>query len=252
LHGEGRLRVWSLVITVMGDVAQPHGGQIPFPVLQSILERLGVEPGALRTAMSRLVADGWLVRDRMGRTSHYALSAQGLAEYGPAAARIYATAPAPPESWTIALVDGDSAGIPLTGGFCLFPGPAPDRAVIAVEGPLHITDEAGGRFLAAGHRAALERLANDLDVLNRAELAPLDAIAARVLLIHRWRRIVLRYDPLPDCLMPAACADLHDRVAAAYRRLLAASELWLKSGTANGFTAQDAADSVLQQRFVRD
>ncbi|MGB3316956.1 MAG: hypothetical protein WBB85_21405, partial [Albidovulum sp.] len=169
LHAEGRLRVWSLVITIMGDVAQPHGGRIPASVLQSILGRLGVEPGALRTAVSRLVADGWLTRERRGRISHYALSPRGLTEYGPAAARIYALAPPPPDIWTIALNDGQCTGIPLASGFCLLPGRAPNDAVIAVEGELRIGDEARGRFLAADHVDALQRLTHDLAALERTE-----------------------------------------------------------------------------------
>lgn len=250
LHAEGRLRVWSLVITIMGDVAQPHGGRIPLPVLQSILGRLGVEPGALRTAMSRLVADGWLTRDRVGRTSHYELSPHGLAQYQPAAKRIYAPAAAVPDIWSIALSDGACQGIPLTGGLCLYPGRAPDGAVIAVEGRLQVRDGAADLFIGTEHRTALNRLTDDLTALERTDLAPPDAMGARVLLIHRWRRIVLRYPALTECLLPAFCNGLHDRVASAYRLLLGASETWLKAGSVEGFALQDGSDAVLRRRFA--
>ncbi|MGB3316724.1 MAG: PaaX family transcriptional regulator C-terminal domain-containing protein, partial [Albidovulum sp.] len=130
--------------------------------------------------------------------------------------------------------------------FCLRPGRAPDGAVIAVAGQLHIGQDAGARFIAAEHLGALQRLADDLSALERVELAPLDAMAARVLLIHRWRRIVLRYPALPDCLMPATCTGLNGRVAAAYNLLLPASELWLKTALDNGHT--DGA--ILQRRFT--
>src|SRR5690606_13302605 len=48
-----------------------------------------------------------------------------------------------------------------------------------------------------------------------ARLAPLDAMAARTLLIHDWRRIVLRDPGLPAALLPA------DWPGAAARRLVA-------------------------------
>ena len=67
LHAEGRLRVWSLVVTVFGDAVQHRGGRIATLRLQHLLERVGVEAGALRTALSRLTSDGWVVRDREGR-----------------------------------------------------------------------------------------------------------------------------------------------------------------------------------------
>ena len=52
LRGEERLRVWSLIITVFGDAIVPRGGRIPLQALQEILARLGIEPGAVRTALT--------------------------------------------------------------------------------------------------------------------------------------------------------------------------------------------------------
>ena len=62
-----------------------------------------------------------------------------------------------------------------------------------------------------------------------AELAPLDAMATRVLLIHEYRRVVLRDPCLPTALLPpdwpgAAALGL---CAGLYARLAPASERWL-------------------------
>ena len=65
LHGEGRLRVWSLAVTVFGDAIAPRGGSIAMADLSAILERLGAEPGAIRTAMSRLARDGIVSRTEL-------------------------------------------------------------------------------------------------------------------------------------------------------------------------------------------
>ena len=53
LRAEGRLRVWSLVITAFGDLVQHRGGAVSSARLNVLLGRIGVEPGALRTALSR-------------------------------------------------------------------------------------------------------------------------------------------------------------------------------------------------------
>ena len=66
LHKDGRLRVWSLVITIFGDAIQPRGGRVSTARLQEILERMRIEPGALRTALSRLAKEGWVIREREG------------------------------------------------------------------------------------------------------------------------------------------------------------------------------------------
>ncbi|MET0169130.1 MAG: phenylacetic acid degradation protein, partial [Aliihoeflea sp.] len=62
LHQRGRLRVGSLVVTMFGDAIAPRGGRVALGVLQDLMGRLRVEPGALRTAMSRLASDGWVIR----------------------------------------------------------------------------------------------------------------------------------------------------------------------------------------------
>ena len=40
LHARGRLRVWSLVITVFGDAVAPRGGRVALSVLQDLMARL--------------------------------------------------------------------------------------------------------------------------------------------------------------------------------------------------------------------
>lgn len=245
LHAEGRLRVWSLVVTVMGDAVQPRGGRIAAARLQDLLGRIGVEPGALRTALSRLVADGWLIRERNGRTSHYRLSGQGQAEYGPAAEAIYAAPGAEPECWTIALGE-DVGGIALGGGLWLVAGNVPAEAALAVSGALKVGAGMRETLCPPDRLAALERLAADLDELDAARLGAQDAMAARIMLIHRWRRIVLRHEDLPDAVLPERLSGLRSRVGTTYHALLSASERWLETGDA----PLPAADTGLAHRFA--
>ncbi|MEL6795067.1 MAG: phenylacetic acid degradation protein, partial [Pseudomonadota bacterium] len=94
LHGEGRLRVWSLAVTIFGDAVAPRGGSIAMSDLSTLLERLGAEPGAVRTAMSRLARDGYVERAKDGRRSFYRLAPAAAAEFQRATARIYAAQPA--------------------------------------------------------------------------------------------------------------------------------------------------------------
>ena len=104
LHERGRLRVWSLVITVFGDAIVPRGGRVALSTLQEIMQRLRVEPGALRTAMSRLASDQWVSRERKGRNSFFSLDEHGRHAFDLATRRIYASGP--PEwdgNWTVAI-----------------------------------------------------------------------------------------------------------------------------------------------------
>ncbi|MEH6752122.1 MAG: PaaX family transcriptional regulator, partial [Paracoccaceae bacterium] len=121
LHAESRLRVWSLVITVFGDCVQHRGGAISTARLGRLLGRIGVEPGALRTALSRLGRDGWVDSERTGRLSHYRLSPSGLARFTEATSRIYA-APrlSPVTAWSLSS-DGTPQTALALGGLWLAP-----------------------------------------------------------------------------------------------------------------------------------
>lgn len=250
LHAEGRLRVWSLVITVFGDLVQHRGGEISTARLGALLARVGVEPGALRTALSRLGRDGWVRRERAGRTSLCRLSGQGLAQFGPATARIYAPPrTAPVEAWTFYTRIGPEGAAEAM----LAPaGEAPADADCAVTGQLDAISAAfRARQLSAPHRAALEALARDLDALDAAIVEPLDAAAARMLLIHRWRRIVLRFPEPAAALMPADAplADPRAEVARRYLRLAPRAEDWLDTG-GEGLEAMPPADPRFNLRFA--
>ena len=90
LHADKPLRVWSLIVTIFGDVVMRQGrDRAPGPIwigpLLLLLERLGVDSGLARTSLSRLVANGVLERDKAGRNTFYRLtpaSAAGIRARG--------------------------------------------------------------------------------------------------------------------------------------------------------------------------
>lgn len=250
LHREGRLRVWSLVITVFGDLVQHRGGEISTARLGLLLGRVGVELGALRTALSRLGRDGWVERQRQGRASQYRLSRQGLDRFAPATSRIYA-APRrrPVDRWSAVLRLGPD-GAPQVS---VMPAEdAPETADLRVTGRLDRVSEAWrAQALSPPHRQALEALARDLAVLATPVAAPLDAAAARMLLIYRWRRIVLAHPEIPAELMPrdAPLADPRAAVAQVYAGLTSAAERWLDSDR-DGLDPMPQSDTPGFNRFA--
>ena len=254
LHSRGRLRVWSLVVTMFGDMIVPRGGRVALAVLQGIAARIGVEPGALRTAMSRLAADGWVVREREGRNSFYRLAEGGRHAFDLATRRIYAGGPpAWNGSWTVLIspseIRENDAEEAAALGFVRVSGRAFLRA--ETEGAPAVADSFPDMLLVHGtgaehpetilsfwpstetadaYRAFIAGFAPLAAGLERGDaLAELDAVAARTLLIHDWRRIVLRDPGLPSDLLPAdwpgdeARALMHD----IYAKLANQSAAWL-------------------------
>lgn len=255
LHNEGRLRVWSLVVTVFGDAVQHRGGRIATLRLQHLLERVGVEAGALRTALSRLTGDGWVLRDREGRNSFYRLSENGQAEVATAAADIY-RGPNTGKNQTWVMAHGAKSpigGIEVAASVWLIPA---DMACdlpnhICVSGVLSaVSERYKKQILTSEHAGALLALRNDLETLCGLDLTPLDAMAARMLLIHRWRRIVLRFPEIPPELLPQDFPFSTPRksVAQVYKQLTVASEAWLET-TDHGLIAMPQRAAEFKQRF---
>ncbi len=255
LHNQGRPRVWSLVITIFGDAVQHRGGRIATLRMQKLLGRIGIEPGAMRTALSRLAGDGWVVRDRAGRNTYYQLSPLGKAEFQPAAQQVYA----PPRrndnhAWTLAIGDTRPTGAIRVGtnAYLLRKDSGqslPDH--LCLTGTLDsFPPKFAARAIAADHHAALLALHDDIDNLNAPGLSPLDAMAARILLIHRWRRIVLRFPEIPRQLLPESLppCDIRARVAGAYADLLPASEQWLDQSGPD-MQPMPAPDPAFHRRF---
>lgn len=269
LRRSGQLRVWSLLATVFGDIVEAHGGRATPAALQEIVADLGVGNGALRTAISRLGRDGWIRRQRMGKTVWVSLSADAAGESRQASDAIYsdrareiggqlhvAIAPrkrgrsgASEESglagrWTAEIAPG--VRLRMTDG------PAePESALIAEFAggrlPGWVLERLGAPTLARG----MDRLCKDVALVEEAArlsgCGPEPALAARVLLIHQWRRIVLRLPPLPASAMPADWPEVACRasVARLYRRL--ASPSLVRLSVVAGLGAPDSA--ILATRF---
>jgi phenylacetic acid degradation operon negative regulatory protein len=215
--------VWSLIVTALGDLTRDSGAGVGGAELGRLLGPLGVSAPAVRTALHRLRADGWVETERCGRASSHRLTAHGLAETRAAAARIYALGP-PETSPVLSLVFG--AGPPgtasLPGGLHLRAGPLGDDA--GMEGTrLRLAPAQAAALWPEGLRADAADLLGRLDAVAQAPLEPAEAGPARLLVVHDWRRIALRAPPLPDALGPpdwpgaalrAAVAGALDRVPA--------------------------------------
>ena len=76
LHAQGRLRVWSVIVTILGELAEPEGGELSMSALLELCAALEIEPQAVRTAMTAVGAgdggvaglDGMLEPEQLANT----------------------------------------------------------------------------------------------------------------------------------------------------------------------------------------
>lgn len=286
LHKRGRLRVWSIIFTIFGDAVEPRGGVLSASCLSVLLDRLRIEPGAVRAALSRLAAEGWIERTRRGRNSFYAMSAAGRQRLDVAIRRVYAggdpgwtgrwIACVPPSeerkqrdirrealakegfigienaffvrAETSEEIDFEK-GMPTEIQDCLlFSGEAIDTEKMR----LALNGDPGVAIARQAYADHLTRFGPiETSVTSDARPSPLDAMAARILLIHDFRRAVLKDPGLPSDVLgknwtgPSA-RQLTGRL---YKKLLEPSEIWLDrcNGGLDGPLPQP--NPALMQRF---
>jgi len=80
----------SFIVTVFGDIVSPHGGWIWLGSLIDSLKPLGFSERLIRTSVFRLVKEDWLQAQKNGRKSYYAFTDTANKHYTKAARRIYA------------------------------------------------------------------------------------------------------------------------------------------------------------------
>lgn len=212
LRDLGGQRVWSLMISLFGDLAQDEGQPIDGPVLSAMMALLQVKPEATRVALHRLRNDGWIASQKCGRISRHSLTTQGRAESAAASPRIYADPNDTPADWQLVLLEKpghgmESAGfvqvqprLYVGGGDLILPPGAMRLTADTV--PDWLQAQAAPDHLRPAYAAllaVLETLQSDLPA--DTHLSPLETAVLRGLIVHNWRRLVLKHPALPQPLV---------------------------------------------------
>ena len=283
-------RAKSLIVTVWGDSLAPHGGSVWLAGLIRLMAPFGINERLVRTSVFRLAQDGWLQSATHGRMSRYRLTEEGQRRFDAAHLRIYAR-PADDwnDGWELVLADavapakraslrreliwsgygalGPTVFLrPAQGGRALpavldAPGVA-ERALVGAAG-----DMPGRRpltaavatawdltLLAADYRRFLQRFGAVIDRFRATRDGahdPQQCFVVRTLLIHAYRRVLLRDPLLPAALVPldwpgaaayALCRDF-------YRLTHRCAERHLAATLANAHEEFPPADAAFYARF---
>lgn len=265
LHGL-TLRAGSLLLTVYGDAFAPRRQHIWLGSLIQLMEPFGLSARLVRTSAFRLTAADWFTTQRIGRRSFYGLSGTGLPRVQHADRRIYEFALPPWNGhWTIVMLDArmrasarrhlqrelswESFGQLSPTVFAhphvdprsleeivraaqaqdqvavLDAQSLPPFATHPLQTIMHDTFRLG--MVAQGWQQFLQRFAPIAD--GAADLGPAEAFFVRTLLVHEYRRVLLRDPNLPQPFLPAGWPGIEARqlCRALYGALLAPSEAFL-------------------------
>lgn len=235
LNGDQTPKVWSLLVTVFGELAQQKQARISGSVLRHLSDVLTIKQEALRVALHRLRKDGWIDSERVGRNSVYFLTDLGREQSERASPRIYGARSAADQAWLV-IWDSKPADIGgLRGSWVAANAlvspdpPVRDDAFVTPIAPDHpLPRWMTNRICDPDTVQTTKDFAIALDDLlgslgQNASIGMLESVALRVLIVHNWRRIALKTPDLPDFMFPEgwevpACRERVNRLLSRFPR----------------------------------
>ncbi len=285
------LRANATIITIFGDALLPRGGNIWLGSLIGLAGSFGISERLVRTGVYRLAREGWLESRSQGRRARYYLTEAGNEKFNEAQQRIYATEPVAWDgTWRLihllasmpAPERQDIRAEMVWSGFGqispnLFAHPTRTAKDIerllerndALDDTLTFESETA-YFTDRKHIRNVAREAWNLDDLNveytrfinvftpvldsvlHTPPDPLNAFGLRILMIHDYRRVLLKDPDLPEDLMPHDWKGIAARnlCAAIYKQLVGPAEAYLDKTLDDTPHGKAAREAILSNRFA--
>lgn len=212
------IKVWSVLVTIIGDIA-PEAA-IGGPILTALIESMGLQPQAMRVALHRLKRDGWVESEKIGRVGFYRMSKAATSTTFAVSPRVYAPRVEPMTSARLVVgnpleTEPKDQGFPIAPNVVLLPPEQDVRDLLAATVEVDaLPDWVISKIRESACFTDCTKLAADL-VIFRQNFDPdalglIDRTALRILVLHRWRRLALRMDPLAEAMSgadqpPALC-----------------------------------------------
>lgn len=218
-------RVWSIIVTLFGDLAQSPGDQISGTTLSRITEPMAIKPEAMRVALHRLRNDGWITSEKSGRASFYRLTKEGMHQSQAASPRIYTRNPAADGPWQLCIAEpGPKSARAETEKRLMVAGfksvttgvflrhsdqPAPENCMVMNGSVKAVPDWLKTKF---GSDSSIQSYAEMEDALDRFRAVldtspkptPVQVATLRTIIVHIWRRALFSHPDLPRNFFPDA------------------------------------------------
>ena len=199
LKDVGPVKVWSLLVTIFGDLSEAHGGFLNSRQLNGLFNAFDIQSGALRVALHRLRKEGWIESERTGRISRFKMTEQAQQETDKARAVVYRTPSDHLESWVFIVSNSPlpSGAVRLSKVMACLPEARAEEladawVMSAPQSPM--PSWLADRALSQELRENVAKLAGIVDRMENAAQSeyPYQRMALRLLILHQWRRVALR------------------------------------------------------------
>lgn len=211
-------RAARFIVTIYGDAVVPRRGILWMGTLIEIANAAGLSESLVRTAVSRLVAAGQLIGERVGRRSYYRLTDPAQVEFSAAESVLFSGQP-DAKGWVFFMPENpnqpmpddfvliakgvylgpDKTGQRLPSGL-VFHSSVVERAAMLPGYVSQYWDLAG---VSAAYARVIDRFAPLADMMAAGVvLSPEDSLIARLLLVDDFRAAVLQDPRLPPNALP--------------------------------------------------
>ncbi|MEP5729969.1 MAG: PaaX family transcriptional regulator C-terminal domain-containing protein [Sulfitobacter sp.] len=210
-------RVWSLLVSVFGELGQDQSVRISGSLLTHLTNLMGIKPEATRVAIHRLRKEGWIESQKVGRKSNYFLSSKGLEQSATASPLIYCEQAPIDQAWVVIFEPNSQndnrphEGIWITSSILLTTKAPKVRNALVTEldGKSEIPSWITAKICDPAVLKYSQQLATtfaDLEGKLRSptDLSPIEIAALRILIVHAWRLAVLKAPNLSHPFFPTS------------------------------------------------
>ena len=202
LLGLETVKVWSLIVTLFGDLGRKSAASLTGKEIREQLGHIGIKPEAIRVALHRLKKDGWIVTAKDGRETIYRLSEEGIHQTISAYKDVYRKDVKYGSGWKLQIQqeenpNDDRPQLPVFKNVAWVPASIDanhNRALTVEYDPTSLPDWFIERTVPGNvinnvqkYHLAIEQLADVLENCNEE-----DKRAIRLLALHHWRKMALR------------------------------------------------------------
>lgn len=213
----GPIKVWSVVVTILGDLLQSEDAWLSGPVLDALVGRLGINNQALRVAVHRLRRDGWVTSEKRGRLSMHQLTAKGWTETEAVRGQIYGTGKTVEAVWLavggpnltatefLELLPDHAVTLSARSALVAATVRPSDSLLLSRFTPERVPEWAASALVPEDLAAEYDALSAAVGIVlaHSTPEGTLERTALRLVILHHWRRLRLRHGAVQDAVLPS-------------------------------------------------
>lgn len=199
LIGLEKIKVWSLIVTLFGDLDSISSQSLSGKQINNLLGFIGIKPEATRVALHRLKNEDWINTSKSGRETIYQMSDKARYETSSVYGDVYGSSVKYPEGWKLVITpDHEDAeniiAIAVMKNILLMPITSQHHTHKIIQAEFktkNIPDWFAEKIISPSVLETASKLKTTAE-MPLPQTTKLNEAALRLLILHHWRKLALR------------------------------------------------------------